>query len=1043
MAGRSDAPNLVGESLDATVVEQLRRRTQRLTQAGVRAGTDILALGIKNCWTRLSSFTNILPSAANELKKAVGAEITVGTGTSLAEQWVLKAEQRNGTDLKYGIGPNGAYGSGGTSELGYRPMPGISSVNVESQPPAGLIRSATVKIKVWNLNQLSIIDALYFRLGCSMLLEWGHSIFTDNKGRLINGPIPINAFANNLTKESVLQQLATKRVEYSHNYDGMLGVVTNYEWVQSPDGSYDCTLRLSGIGSIVESLKINGQYGSPDIKTQATPSTQQSSIVPNINSFTAPVIPYAPKPATAPTNTTTPQLATVDDSSLSYFLTKVGNAYASELLSQDFWNQLFSGGLNLLANPTEAFKYGYSTRYMSGKTGVPVANLAGLKNFIKASIIQVEGTNTSPPASTARYITLASLLAFLNNSCIVYDKNGGESKPAIYIDFNQEANFCLRLPQQFSVDPGICLVNSNCSDTEYQELFKVKGIDVSTITNPSSPINGKLVPALNANPVTYTDDSKPFRGKFMNILVNIDCIKQTLAENTDSDKNVFLSQFLSSLMKKIQAALGNINVFEIGYNEAANTVYIYDGQLVDMDRSSQPIPTLPVFGLTSAVRDFSLKTEASTAIGSMMAITARAGARNTGTNKDNTAFTALNRGLEDRLLKNISPDPKKDTDTSTAPTGSTTSLQLAGNTFNEEVGKLYEITGQNITYNPAAAEAIKNYYIDAMLQVKGNVDGSGKIDSVTATGLLPLALNITMDGIGGIPMYQAFTLPANRLPAQYLDNGKPRIGFTIAGVNHTIESNQWTTQIRGLMINIPNSRKVYTPTYTAPTNTQTNTPTNTPATDTRGVKVFTGQGLEPIKSLINTVEGNYNSYNYYTVGKNGKKKLVSVLNGGTAIVTETIAQIRAKQAAKTYFAVGKFQAIPDTLDTVVRALNLSPDTVFNAATQERVGEWLLLQSRQSLGNYLLGKNAGTEKDLESAIQAAGQEWASLPVVYSAQKEKIGEVVGGASTTTYYGGVGGNKGTSTYRIKDIAQNLIRSRIQQSGKSPSFLPNYYVA
>ena len=1017
MSGRSGAPNLIGESLDATVIKQLEQRTRRLTQAGVRDGTDIRALGNKNCWVRISSFINILPSAAKELAKVVGGEVTVGTGTSLAENWVLKSEQRNGTELKYGLGPNGAYGSGGTSELGYRPMPGIYSANIESQPPAGLIRVATVKFKVWNLNQLSIVDALYFRLGCSMLLEWGHSVFTDNQGRLINGAIPINPFADGLTKETILQQLAKKRVQYSHNYDGMLGMVTNYDWSQNPDGSYDCTLRLSGIGSVVESLKINTQNAMTN--TKKTENTD-------------------------PAATTT-----VDDSSLSAFLTKLGNANAIDLSNPTFWPELFSGGLNLLVDQPEAFKYGYSTQYLSGNSDTPEANIPALQYFFKGAIQKLEGTNVQPPSGDgfSRFIPLATLLAFINNSCLLYDKSGGKSKPAIYIDFNQNANFSLRIPQQFSIDPGVCIVDTRCTDSEYGELFRVKGVNLTDVTSPLSPINGKLT-AVTANPYSYTDSENAFRGKFMNILLNVDCIKQTLAENTDSDKNVFLSKFLSSLMKKVQVALGNINVFEIGYNETANAIYIYDAQVVDADTKARPIPTLPVFGLVSAVRDFSLKTEASTAIGSMLAITARAGARNTGTNKDSAAFTALNRGLEDRLLRDVDSDPNtKKADT--PPTGSSTGLQSAANTFNQQVSKLYEITTTNISYDVASVEAVKNYYIDAMLQLKGSVSSNTeKIDSVTATGLLPLALNITMDGIGGLPLYQAFTLPANRLPAQYLKDGKPRIGFSIAGVNHTIESNQWTTQIRGLMINIPDSRRVYTPTYTPPINKEVKkedkiVTTLPKATDTRGVKVFSGAGLEPIKSLISTVEGNYNSYNYYKVGTNGKKKLVSVIDGGTAIVTETVGQIRAKQAAKTYFAVGKFQLIPVTFDSIVKALSLTPDTLFDKQTQERVGEYLLLNNRKLLGDYLQGKNAGTQQDLEHAIQAAGQEWASLPIIYSNQKEKIGEVAGGASKVTYYGGVGGNASTSTYRIKDLAQNLIKSRVQHSGKSPSFIPDYYVA
>ena len=808
MAGSPGAPNLIGDPLDASVIKQLERRTQRLTQAGVRAGTDIRYLGIKNCWVRLTSFVSVDSSGIAEISKGINKEFDIQGGTYLAQQWALRAEQRTGDNLRYGVkNVTGAYGSGGIGEIGYRPMPGISSVTIESQPPLGAINSATVKIKAWNLNQLSMLDILYFRLGFSMLLEWGHSIFVDNDGKLINGATPIDAFQQSVSKEYILKQLAKKRKAYSHNYDGMLGLVTNYDWTQNPDGSYDCSLRLSGVGSIIESLKINTQEAVPSPATSTTPTTTP------------------PPPATTTTTVTptTAQIATPDDSSLRVFLTRISNAWAAELIDVAFYSNLFASGLDLLNNPTPEFEYGYNTNYMinGDGTGIPKVSKDVLCAALKSNIDVITGAQQTGGA--ARFIPLSLLLAYLNNSCLVYDKSTGTSRPGLYIDFNPETNFCLRIPQQFSVDPGVCVVDTNCSDDQYAKLFTIRGIDISSINTPGTPASGKLQGnTLSAIYNKYIDAANTNRGKFMNTLVNVDCIRATLDENTDSDKNVFLSPFLSSLMKKIQVALGNINNFKVGYNETANTVTIYDAQLVDAEARMKAIPTIPVFGLVSAVREFSMKTEASTKLGSMLAITARAGARNTGTNTDGAAFTVLNRSLKDRLFEGVSTSPKAGA-TSNTPPPSLDGIIALGNTFNAQISRIYEIYTDKITYDTGVVEAIKQFYIDSMLLIKGEYDpASGKVDSVTATGILPLALNIKMDGIGGIPLYQAFTVPANRLPAQYVNNGKPRVGFTVAGLTHTIENNQWTTAIRGLMINIPNDRRVYTPNYQAKINTAPN-----------------------------------------------------------------------------------------------------------------------------------------------------------------------------------------------------------------------------
>jgi len=86
----------------------------------------------------------------------------------------------------------------------------------------------------------------------------------------------------------------------------------------------------------------------------------------------------------------------------------------------------------------------------------------------------------------------------------------------------------------------------------------------------------------------------------------------------------------------------------------------------------------------------------------------------------------------------------------------------------------------------------------------GVTEDNTKTSSVTATGVLPISINITLDGIGGIPRYQSFAIPPDRLPEAYRDDSnKARVAFVVAGINNTIEGNQWVTRLRGQMFNIP------------------------------------------------------------------------------------------------------------------------------------------------------------------------------------------------------------------------------------------------
>ena len=159
------------------------------------------------------------------------------------------------------------------------------------------------------------------------------------------------------------------------------------------------------------------------------------------------------------------------------------------------------------------------------------------------------------------------------------------------------------------------------------------------------------------------------------------------------------------------------------------------------------------------------------------------------------------------------------------------------------------------------------------------------------------------------------------------------------------------------------------------------------------------------------------------------------------------------------FAVGAYQIIPKTLYSLVVNKNVvSLTDKFDIATQEKLGEYLLLKVRGKLGAYLSGTNGGSMTDLENACQDLSQEWASFPTI-----NKVRYVISGTNTTVLissspYAGREGNvqtgagdlgfyqdgvnASTKHTTIKEVVQALIKSRIQYSGVNPSYIPTYYV-
>jgi lysozyme len=278
----------------------------------------------------------------------------------------------------------------------------------------------------------------------------------------------------------------------------------------------------------------------------------------------------------------------------------------------------------------------------------------------------------------------------------------------------------------------------------------------------------------------------------------------TVTSQTDSTSgDLTLTNFLTALMDGIGVALGNANNFKVHYDDESNVVRIYDNQLVHIDNKAVDYPTLQVFGLDSVVRSMNFKTETSSKIGSQLAITAMAGKRNKVGGADTSHFSALNNKLTDRIMpiRDYSPN---DTNTS-ATSNDTSQLVSLANLFSQHLINIYSLK----KYNPADVGNVSNFYRETVATYKSNVntdkDGVNTVtsDHVTARGILPLSVDITMDGISNFRLWEAFLLPYDRLPAQYKEGTKVKVGFVVTGVEHKIENQTWISNIRANMINVP------------------------------------------------------------------------------------------------------------------------------------------------------------------------------------------------------------------------------------------------
>ena len=429
------------------------------------------------------------------------------------------------------------------------------------------------------------------------------------------------------------------------------------------------------------------------------------------------------------------------------------------------------------------------------------------------------------------YISLGYLLAFLNNMCLIYDSNnsrsltaqaqkGSKKHPLIYIDFNPGTNFCLTTPQQFCVDPTICMIPADLTNIEYAEIFD--------LTMPQlSQLSPKLYDVANKNPVSqainafhrYKADKdlkdSGYRGNLMNILLNtqylLDLVKQ-LSRN-DPEHSANLKPFLDQILMDVSKSIGGINSFRVSYIDNSNVIQIVDDQWVPSPEndltsttSTTPLPVgsviptaeapgqLTLVGTRSLTREFRFNTLISSRLASKIAISAQA---ETGSvnSKDHSPYSHLNTFYEDRYSKAKEDTTKVNLGVKTKKNDKGKSSDiLAAELFNGHIQSLYFSTTD---YVPKKIEAAKNYYLDKLNRLKA------KNPLTSASPYVSLELEMTIDGISGIVMGNAFTVPNDRLPYTYQgENGTTKVAFIVTGLTHTIQNNEWLTRIKGQMIKL-------------------------------------------------------------------------------------------------------------------------------------------------------------------------------------------------------------------------------------------------
>jgi hypothetical protein len=303
--------------------------------------------------------------------------------------------------------------------------------------------------------------------------------------------------------------------------------------------------------------------------------------------------------------------------------------------------------------------------------------------------------------------------------------------------------------------------------------------------------------------------SFPFLGKFMHTLVNVDFISSTIINNIDKDGNISIFEFIQAILNGIQAATGYINDFKVVYNENANILYIQDYNIPPeqmkyvkslnankkySNNSPDSTPTKLNINLVnntagggetyngkgSFVTDVQIKTELTNNFATQITVAAQASANKVGT--DAVAISRLNVGYTDRIVKKKSSKGDDDIDDLKSVVAYSDNLQLR----NTLISNIDNGSVNDNDINTAKQALVDLYKYDMGQYTKNN--------NIQGKGFIPVNLNLTMDGLSGIKLFEAYTINDEILPSNYQN----AIRFINRGVTHKIDDKGWVTMLDSL-----------------------------------------------------------------------------------------------------------------------------------------------------------------------------------------------------------------------------------------------------
>lgn len=718
--------NITGEGFKEYVTKQISVRQKNLGDAS-RSNSQLLQQNANSAWIKLTSAIVV-----KNIEK-------FGYEADIAQKYALFGGTLAGSTVLGGLSAYNQFGQ----EQGPRPAPGITSFQTKNRN-RGSVRESTISIKAYNRAQFDLLDVLYLRLGYSVLIEFGNSLYFDNNNtfqQFTNSNTLTSTFLDGTytgKQDQLLTAIEAKRKLTGGNYDAIFGRISNFNWSFLPDGSYDISVTIMSYGDVIESLKQNTM--SEDTGTQTQTAEQKEE-----------------------------QQEQAENQQQDLDAAKTDGEVIDILQNVDILGRLFSDIKNdMLRNPGPGSENCKS---------LSTANAFRISGYSKHDAVKTHNTGAGEDYF---YIRFGALLQFLWDKNMLYVDAQGQN-PLLSLDNDPTTNLIYKTPYTVSGNPLICIVRTKI-----------------TIQGSDQDFDGDLYADIPDEGI-FQDPDNNDSGRLMNVYVNLAYILKEANSIKDASNKVNFYDLIKKVTGGIQSALGGVNKLEPTVDADEGRFYILDELPIpsrQAEQAKKPASVMKIYGVNPGgegtfVRDFGIKTEITNALASTITIGAQANGSVKG--EDATAFSKWNEGLIDRILpvKNNKGETEADKKAKKEK-----QEQLNEQFKNIQQEYLNFILGQsNFDWEEDKVASFSSILTN-MLTFTQTTAANSTNSASGGLGFLPINLNLTFDGIAGMKIYQQFTVDSSFLPKNY----GATLQFLIIGLSHKIENNQWLTSVETVAV---------------------------------------------------------------------------------------------------------------------------------------------------------------------------------------------------------------------------------------------------